>query len=134
MRKLIALLVLACFGFAGSANAQTYTFDVLINDQQPSTSDHFYVCIKAFLGNGTEIGPFNVSDFPGNGFPQFTQFGLNYDFTVYITPPSPPAPSNFIYFRVWISENLGIPRYCDSEWFPYDAGGWTSSQALSFSF
>jgi hypothetical protein len=134
MKKLIVLLVLACFGFAGSANAQTYTFDVLINDQQPSPSDHFYVYIKAFLGNGTELGPFYVYDFWGSTTSPIPAPGLNYNFTGLITPPNPPVPSNFIYFRVLISENGGTPRYCDSEWFPYDAGGWTSSQALSFSF
>jgi hypothetical protein len=133
MKKIVAILAIVTLIMTGNLYAQTYNFDITITDISPLNTDYFEVGCTALPINSSPIGPLGVTAFYGTGSSPIYVTGLSRNFTG-ITPPSPPIPRNFIYFRVWVRKNGGVSRYCDSEWFSYSSTGWTSAQPLTFSF
>lgn len=134
MKKIFAIFAVLTLIMAGRLCAQTYNFDISISDINPQSTDYFEVACTAYPVNSSPIGPLWVTGFYNSmAVSPIVVTGLSPNFTG-ITPPTPPEPRNFIYFRVWVRKNGTVSRYCDSEWFSYSSSGWTSAQPLTFSF
>jgi hypothetical protein len=118
---------------AANLNAQTYTFDLRITDANYAYGDVFNVYVVAYPSNGSPLGPYFVTSYTNTGpISPIYLSGLYYNFTG-ITPPVPDV-RRFIYFKVYVQKVGTGWKNVNSEWFSYDAGGWTSASYLSVAF
>jgi len=133
MKKIVTLFAVLMLTLTASLNAQTYNFDLMIYDGNYYYGDVFNVYVIAYPANGSPLGPYFVTSYPNTGpiNPVYLA-GLSYSFTG-ITPPVPDV-RKFIYFKVYVQKVGTGWKNATSEWFSYNAGGWTSASNLTVTF